>query len=77
MALGEPDQAGLEADKALVDIIELLDQRIDARSVQPERLHLADDLVLQLFVLAFLSGGSDSLLSWNWMSWSCSRRSRL
>ena len=31
VALGEPDQAALEADQALVDLIELLDQRVDAR----------------------------------------------
>jgi hypothetical protein len=35
VALGEPHQAALVADEALVDVIELLDQRVDARSVQP------------------------------------------
>ena len=56
MALGEPHQAALAADEALVDVVELLDQRVDARLVQPQRFHLADDLVLQLLIVAFLRG---------------------
>ena len=56
VALGEPHQAALVADEALVDFIELLDQRVDARLVQSQRLHLGDDLVLQLLILAFLRG---------------------
>ena len=35
VALGKPHQAALIADKPLVDVIELLDQRIDTRLVQP------------------------------------------
>ena len=35
VALGEPHQAALVADEALVDLIELLDQCVDARLVQP------------------------------------------
>ena len=54
VALGEPHQAALVADQALVDVVELLDQRIDARLVQPQRLHRGDDLFLELLVLAFL-----------------------
>src|SRR5262249_55411155 len=42
MALGKPDQPALVADEALVDVVELLDQRIDARLVEPQRLPLAD-----------------------------------
>ena len=57
MALGEPHQAPLVTDEPLVDLIELLDQRVDARSVQPEQLHLADDLVLQLLAFALLCRG--------------------
>jgi hypothetical protein len=34
MALGEPQQASLVTDEPLVDVIELIDQRIDACSVQ-------------------------------------------
>ena len=54
VALGKPHQAALVADQALVDVVELLDQRVDARLVQPQRLHLADDLFLELLVLALL-----------------------
>ena len=56
VALGEPHQAALVADEALVDVVELLDQRIDARLVEPQRLHLGDDLFLELLVLALLRG---------------------
>src|SRR5438132_11001388 len=54
VAFGKPHQPALVADEALVDVIELLDQRIDARLVEPQRLHLGDDLVLELLVLALL-----------------------
>ena len=54
MALGEPHQAALVADEPLVDVVELLDQRIDARLVEPQRLHLGDDVVLELLVAALL-----------------------
>ena len=56
MALGQPHQATLVADQALVDVVELLDQRIDARLVEPQRLHLGDDVVLELLVAALLRG---------------------
>ena len=56
VALGEPHQAALVADEALVDVVELLDQRIDARLVEPQRLHLGDDVVLELLVAALLRG---------------------
>src|SRR5438445_633743 len=35
VALGEPHQAAFVADQALVDIVELLDQRVDARLIEP------------------------------------------
>ena len=54
VAFGEPHQAALVRDEALVDVVELLDQRIDARLVEPQRLHLDDDLFLQLLVFALL-----------------------
>ena len=54
MALGEPHQAALVADEPLVDVVELLDQRVDARLIEPQRLHLGDDLFLELLVLALL-----------------------
>ncbi len=54
VAFGEPHHAAFEADQALVDVVELLDQGIDARLVQPQRLHLGDDLFLELLVFALL-----------------------
>ena len=45
VALGEPHQPALVADETLVDVVELLDQRVDARLIEPQRLHLGDDLV--------------------------------
>ena len=56
VAFGEPHQPALVADEPLVDVVELLDQRIDARLVEPQRLHLGDDLFLELLVLALLRG---------------------
>ena len=56
VALGQPHQAPLVADEALVDVVELLDQRIDARLIEAERLHLGDDVVLELLVAALLYG---------------------
>src|SRR3984893_19527855 len=35
VALGEPHQAALVADQALVDVVELLDQRVDASLIEP------------------------------------------
>src|SRR5262249_36604038 len=34
-APGGPHQAALVADQALVDVVELLDQRVDARLIEP------------------------------------------
>ena len=54
MALGEPYQPALVANEALVDVVELLDQGVDARLIEPQRLHFDDDLFLELLVLALL-----------------------
>src|SRR5262245_11397163 len=35
VALGKPHQAAFVADQALVDVVELLDQRVDARLIEP------------------------------------------
>ena len=51
---GEPHQPPLVADEPLVDVVELLDQGVDARLIEPQRLHLDDDLFLELLVLALL-----------------------
>src|SRR5439155_13049653 len=56
VAVTQTKQAAFERDQLLVDVVELLDQRIDAGLVQAQRLHLDDDLVLQLLVLALLRG---------------------
>src|SRR6266571_4850643 len=56
VAFGKPHQPALVAHQALVDVVELLDQRIDARLVEPQRLHLGDDLFLELLVFALLRG---------------------
>ena len=54
VALGQPHQPAFVGHQALVDVVELLDQRVDARLVEPQRLHLGDDLVLELLVFALL-----------------------
>ena len=54
VALGQPHQPAFVADQPLVDVVELLDQRIDARLIEPQRLHLLDDLFLELLRLALL-----------------------
>ena len=56
VALGEPHQPAFVRNQILVDVVELLDQRVDARLVEAERLHLSDDLFLELLVLALLRG---------------------
>ena len=42
------------ADEPLVEVVELFDQRVDARLIEPQRLHLGDDLFLEPLVLALL-----------------------
>ena len=54
VAFRQPHQAAFVRHEALVDVVELLDQRIDARLVEPQRLHLGDDLFLELLVFALL-----------------------
>src|SRR5271166_3489213 len=46
----------VEADQALVDVVELLDQRVDAVLIERQRLDVADDVLLQRLIFALLSG---------------------
>ena len=52
--IGQALRLGDLADAEVHGTAELLDQRIDARLIEPQRLHLGDDLVLQLLVFALL-----------------------
>src|ERR1700756_3717509 len=54
MKLGEPHQLALVPQESLVDLVEMLDQRIDARLVETERLHLSDDISLKVLRVALL-----------------------
>ena len=56
MGLGHAHEAHVEADQALVDVVELLDQRVDAVLVERQRLDVADDVLLQRLVFALLGG---------------------
>src|SRR5690606_34222184 len=57
VALSEAQQATLRAHKALVDVIELLDQRLDAGIVERQRLDRGDQLGLELLVATYLGVG--------------------
>src|SRR6202023_3410678 len=54
VTLGQPHQFALVTDQPFIDVMDLLDQRIDARLFQSERLHLGDYVVLEFLVAAFL-----------------------
>jgi hypothetical protein len=54
--LSEPHQPALMPGEALADVVELLDQRVDARLVEAQRLHLGDEVVLELLVATLLRG---------------------
>src|SRR5712672_2734514 len=56
VAFGKPHHAALIADQALVDVVELLDQGIDARLIEPQQFHLGNDFVPELLVFALLGG---------------------
>src|SRR6185436_8536781 len=55
IALGEAEHAAFEAEQLLVDVVEGLDQALDAVGVERERLDLGDDLVLQRLVALLLT----------------------
>src|SRR5262245_61418109 len=52
--LGEPHQLAFVSEESLVDLVEVLDQRIDARLAETERLHLGEDVSLKFLRLALL-----------------------
>jgi hypothetical protein len=56
VTLGEPHQFALVTEKPFIDVVDLLDQRIDAGLLQSERLHRGDDVALEPLVAAFLRG---------------------
>ena len=55
IALGEAEQPALIAEQLLVDVVQRLDQALDAVGVERERLDLGDDLVLQDLVALLLA----------------------
>jgi hypothetical protein len=46
----------LVSKELFIDLVEMLDQRIDTRLVEPEGLHLGEDVPLKFFRLALLRG---------------------
>ena len=56
IAFGEAQQAALIAEQLLVDVVEGLDQGLDAVGIELKRLDLGDDLVLQRLVALLLRG---------------------
>src|SRR5690606_1026363 len=54
IGFGKAQETALEADQTLVDVVELLDQGIDTRLVEGQRLHRRDQLFLELLVAALL-----------------------
>ena len=54
--LGEPHQLALVSKELLIDLVEMLNQSIDARFVETERLHLGEDVSLKFLRLALLRG---------------------
>ena len=75
IALGEPHQLALDRDEPLVDVVKLVDQRLDAGLVQRQRLHSLDDFLAQLLIAARRASCDSSVFSPT--SWSCSLRSDL
>ena len=53
-AFGQAQQLGLQADQPPVDVVKLLDQRVDAVLVERQRFDVGDDLFLERLVFALL-----------------------
>ena len=68
MALGEPHQPALVADESLVDVVELLDQSVDARLLSRSDFTSAMISFLSFFYLRSCAGDSVSFFSLSWMS---------
>ncbi|ENN87860.1 hypothetical protein RHSP_48159 [Rhizobium freirei PRF 81] len=67
IGFGKTQQAAFVLHEALVDVVELLDEGVDAVLVQRQRLDRLDQLILQLLVAALLrrrqrAGGRQALL---------------
>ena len=63
VGLGQAHEPAFERVEPLVDVVELLDQRLDARIVERQRLHIGDDLIAQLLVAALLRGRERGLVA--------------
>ena len=61
-AFRQAQQLGLQPDQAAVDVVKLLDQRVDAVLVERQRLDVGDDLLLERLVFALLGGGQRLVL---------------
>ncbi len=57
VALGEAQQPALEPHQPLVDVVELLDQALDARGIEAQRLHVGDHRRAEAFDLLGLGAG--------------------
>ena len=55
IAFGKPQQTTFILQETLVDVVELLDQKVDAVLVERQRLDRADQPFLEFLVAAFLS----------------------
>ncbi len=56
VGFGETQQLALVLHETLVDVVELLDQAVDAVLIERQRLDRRDQLILELLVAAFLAG---------------------
>ena len=56
VAFGQAQQTAFVLHQALGDVVELLDEAVDAVLVERQRLHRRHQLILQLLVTALLAG---------------------
>ena len=55
VGLGQAHEPAFQRIQPLVDVIELLNQRLDTRIVQRQRFHFGDDIIAQLAVAPLLA----------------------